>query len=698
MLVNYSNPGGNIKNDGWILTKDENNNIIPYNYNQKAGIDLTINQTYSWEITAPAIDNIYYIVAEARYGSNRSDIPFYNYSIISSLLPLVVDGTPPSVTSNTNNLYVKTGTYLTLNATITDALADVKYATVNVSEVNSTINEAILTLTGPYWLNSTIMADKGNTNGLKNLTITAYDNANNINNGINMTAGIDNDPPAVISNTNNLISPNGSFLTLNTTIIDTFPGVNNATVNVSAINSTINEAILTLTEGYWVNTTITADRGQSTQFMNLSITAYDYSGNVNNSINMTVWIEPELTITDWSNNRTNDRSADITIFINESVLFNVTANQTGTYNWTYDGIDQLHDFDNFSKNFIESGLHYINTTISSSIDHDHRNWTINVIYKPDLVMVPGNISFSYIPSENENGEVKESVNVTINATVYNSGLGDASNVNVSFYDGPPDTGINIANATITNISAGESQNATIYWNSIIGTHNISIKTDPENTLVETDDSNNNASKNINVSAWQKYYGNISGNITLGGNTGSSLINWKWDTNQGNVFVSNIAYFDFNNLQALGRKKNGEIAQDDFQRADELLNMTSGSSNATGFINNNITQLFSLNGTAPRNVTSFTVYGRTIDQVAIVNSTNTINHESVESSTFITGILWDTAKDDGDGDYGDDGEELVFITGINVGTWGIVNSSHNYETGIPSKIKNEGNVYFFVELK
>ncbi|MDL5502313.1 MAG: hypothetical protein QSU88_03765, partial [Candidatus Methanoperedens sp.] len=121
--------------------------------------------------------------------------------------------------------------------------------------------------------------------------------------------------------------------------------------------------------------------------------------------------------------------------------------------------------------------------------------------------------------------------------------------------------------------------ATIYWDSIIGTHNISIKTDPENTLVETDDSNNNASKLINVSAWQKYYGNISGNITLRGQTGNSLINWSWDTNRGNVFVSNVPSFDYSNLQALGRKKSGGISQDNFEIADELLNMTPGSNNA-----------------------------------------------------------------------------------------------------------------------
>lgn len=319
---------------------------------------------------------------------------------------------------------------------------------------------------------------------------------------------------------------------------------------------------------------------------------------------------------------------------------------------------------------------------------------------PDLVLTHDNISFSYILSEVENGEVKENVNVTINATVYNSGLGDAININVSFYDGSPEPGNNIANATITNISAGSSGSATIYWNSIIGTHNISIRTDPENTLVETDDSNNNASKFINVSAWQKYYGNISGNITLKGQTGNSLINWSWDTNRGNVFVSSVPSFDYSNLQALGRKKSGGIAQNNFGIADELLNMTPGSNNATGFINNNITQLFSLNGngTDPRNVTSFKVYGRTIDYVPIVNSTNTTNYVSVENSTFITGILWDTTKDNGDGDYGDDGEELVFITGINVSTTGIGNSSHNYETGIPSMIRKEGNVYFFVELR
>jgi hypothetical protein len=413
---------------------------------------------------------------------------------------------------------------------------------------------------------------------------------------------------------------------------------------------------------------------------------------------MTVWILLAPTIIDWSNNWTNDKSMNVNVFINESVRFNVTADRTVTFNWTYDNIDQIHDADNFSQNFPGIGLHYINATIMNGVGTDNKNWTINVVYKPDLVMTPENISFSYLPSEAENGEVKENENVTINVTVYNGGLGDASNINISLYDGSPGINNYIVNTTISNISAGSSQNATFYWNSIIGTHNISIKVDPENTLVETDDSNNNASKTINVSAWQKYYGNLSGNLSLRDSIGNSLTNWNWATFQGNIFISNSSSFDYDNLQALGRKKNGNVSMNNFKRVDELFNMTPGSRNATGFFNNNITTLFSSNGSTPRNYTNFTVYGRKIENVAIFNSTNTTNFNSVETSTFVTGILWDTSKDDGNGNYGDDGEDIIFISGINVNKLGLGNSHHDYEIAIPSIIRSEGNVYFFVELK
>ncbi len=112
----------------------------------------------------------------------------------------VTDITPPSVISNTNNVYVANNAFVSLNASITDTDTGVKNATVNVSQINSTINEAVLTLTGGYWINNSIIANKGDTNGLKNLTITAYDNAGNVNNSINMTVAIDATPPTQPAN------------------------------------------------------------------------------------------------------------------------------------------------------------------------------------------------------------------------------------------------------------------------------------------------------------------------------------------------------------------------------------------------------------------------------------------------------------------------------------------------------------------
>jgi hypothetical protein len=505
-------------------------------------------------------------------------------------------------------------------------------------------------------------------------------------------------PPSVISNINNVAIMNNSIIVLNATIMDAELGVENATVNVSEVNSTINEAILTLSEDFWINNTIIADKGENTGFKNLTITTYDRSGNVNKNINMTARIIPMLEIIDWSNNITNDQNLNITILIDDSIRFNVTESQNVTYNWFYNYTDQLINTNNFSKQFQTSGLYYVNAIVNNTDSTVIKNWSINVVEKPDLFITSENIFFSYVPSEVENGEVKENVNVTINVTVYNSGLGDASNITVSFYDGPTDTGNNIANTTITTISSGESQNATIGWNSIIGTHIISIKIDPENTIIETDDSNNNASKNINVSAWQKYYGNVSGNLSLRDSIGNSMINWNWATPRGNIFISNKSSIDFNNLQALGRKKNGNVSLNNFAQVDEILKMIPGSMNSTGFFNNNISMLFSSNGTTPRNYTNFTAYGRNIENVAIFNSTNTTNFNSAENSTFITGILWDTSKDDGDGDYGDDGEDIVFISGINVNKTGLGISSHDYEIAVPSIIRSEGNVYFFVELK
>jgi hypothetical protein len=205
------------------------------------------------------------------------------------------DFAPPSVTAVTVGQWYANNSVMTLNASITDELSGVKNATVNVSAINSTLNEVILIKQdGDYWTNATIIADRGNTAVLQNLTITAYDNVSLANNTVNMTVGIDENEPVVTAITVGVWTANNSVVTLNASITDSQAGVKNATVNVSAINSTLNEVILIKQDGdYWTNATIIADI-PTTATKNLTITTYDSSGNCNSSVNLTLGVDSIL--------------------------------------------------------------------------------------------------------------------------------------------------------------------------------------------------------------------------------------------------------------------------------------------------------------------------------------------------------------------------------------------------------------------
>ena len=129
--------------------------------------------------------------------------------------------------------------------------------------------------------------------GVKNLLITAYDNASNVNDSVNMTVKVDNTEPTVTVNepTPELCVKNCTTITLNATVNDTGCGVANVTVNVSAINAT--QGTVSLTQvgvtDYW-NGTVHVNTPNS-GLQNLTITAYDNVSKVNNSVNMTVKVD-----------------------------------------------------------------------------------------------------------------------------------------------------------------------------------------------------------------------------------------------------------------------------------------------------------------------------------------------------------------------------------------------------------------------
>ena len=90
----------------------------------------------------------------------------------------------------------------------------------------------------------------------------------------------------------------------------------------------------------------------------------------------------------WYNDKTNDNTQDLAIYINETIKFNVTANQSiDTWNWSIDNIDvQDNNYDNFSTSWDSDGVKTLNVNATNNINgtSDIINWTITVKKKETI--------------------------------------------------------------------------------------------------------------------------------------------------------------------------------------------------------------------------------------------------------------------------------------------------------------------------
>jgi len=272
----------------------------------------------------------------------------------------------------------------------------------------------------------------------------------------------------------------------------------------------------------------------------------------------------------------------------------------------------------------------------------------------------------------------EGKNATINAAIKNLGNDNATNVIVKFLDDDKELG-----NTAINISAFSTIIANTTWTAELGPNEITIILDPENLILETDETNNNASRNISTDSHFIFYGKVMGQIGVG--LGSDLL-FDIKSQILNIFATGSgSNLDFNTLQSLGRKNDSLAASSDFIDADVILNMSN--------FDDSIANLYSTDGTNPKEVDSFDVFGSMTQNVPIVNSTN--------SSTFITGILWDVS-DDSNGEFDtNDGEDLTFVTKVNPnqkGSFGV----YDYEIKVPVLLREHTvggtSVDLFLEVK
>ena len=111
---------------------------------------------------------------------------------------------------------------------------------------------------------------------------------------------------------------------------------------------------------------------------------------------------------------------------------------------------------------------------------------VEVLPAPDLTLNSSDISFS--PTDPTEGD-----SVTITAIIHNIGGEDAKDFTVSFYD---DASL-IGNDTLS-VNADSTNASEIIWTSIAGDRNIKVIADAENTISESNETNNEASKIITV--------------------------------------------------------------------------------------------------------------------------------------------------------------------------------------------------------
>jgi len=136
---------------------------------------------------------------------------------------------------------------------------------------------------------------------------------------------------------------------------------------------------------------------------------------------------------------------------------------------------------------------------------------------------------------------------------------------------------------------------------------------------------------------------------------------------------------------LGRNTSIQPSSSDFSELDTVL--------GTSAYPDSVNALYSSDGSAPYSTIDRNVYKVPIQYVPIANSTN--------SSTFVTGILWDSSQDGGAGQFDPaENEDVIFIAPVSddsVGSYG----TYDYEIMLPAPLATykgtENTVDIYVEL-
>ena len=444
-------------------------------------------------------------------------------------------------------------------------------------------------------------------------------------------------------------------------------------VNGTTNNGQINNALLgTLSEG--MHTII--------------IQATDKASNIVNSSALTIYIDITL-----PRIRQNAPSPGFVNDNKSTVLFSFTMNDNMAANATCNlSISGGFDMNNLtaynatayiiSVQNISGGLHFWNVTCMDLAGNFNNSPTRNfTILRPDLTLNSSDIVF--IPAT-----AIENQNVSLNVTLYNVGGNDAFNFMVQIFSGNPSAGgVQLKNYTL-NMTSYTNTTLTANYTLGLGLNNIFVVLDPplatNGSVNEENESNNLVNNSLYVSTWEYVLGRSNDTLVMADNSSIDIFAWAYSNSTGsNIYVAdtdnNINWYS---LKAIGMNMSNQTSMSDFPTIDTMLSST----NYSDSVNNTYTTSGSINM-----VTSFTVYGRSILQVPITNSTN--------NSNFMTGMLWDYS-DANPGRY-NGSQDLIFTTMMNKGLSGY-NGTSDFEIRVPAKLRSyKGSVdtvSLYIELR
>jgi hypothetical protein len=250
--------------------------------------------------------------------------------------------------------------------------------------------------------------------------------------------------------------------------------------------------------------------------------------------------------------------------------------------------------------------------------------------------------------------------IQVSVNVSNSGSGASGNftleLNISLYNNTYSFDQRLLQ-NITSLAGGNSTLATFNWTAKVGTYMFSAYADIFSNITETNETNNNLTRNYTTSAWYYVDGKYNYNIELKG-VASTFQNWSAPNLTGNIYYSDAdSVYNPSDLRPLNGTNYLALA-------DLALGM--------GYFNDSLRRLYDMNNDSwPDNFANMTIAGVSY-LVPIINSTN--------SSTFITGLMFDSA----DGATYTGAQDLVFVTMLNQskqGKFGV----YDYEARLPSKL-------------